>query len=284
MKSRAPLTLLAALILLTGILTFAGGAAAQLAIYRLEFDKTGPSINYGFYDEGYVIADAAGGPATWLLTFRDEETLQNQFITIEEFGSLFYANKGDLTRAVISAAAATGTPQTTFLLIGDLTRDVESDNITVEVAGNLSGFAISADDESGLPFDSREGNIGYAGASEIKGSFQTDRSDAASRDRLTIADALADIVEMFESRGFTEFTAVDPAATTAASGTATAAANGTTATGITTGITTGNGTNTGTGNGTSTANGSGTTTSNGSGTTTTNTGDGTAAGTGIVNP
>ncbi len=258
MKSRAPLSSLAALILLTGILTFAGNAAAQLAIYRLEFDKTGPSINYGFYDEGYVIADAAGGPATWLLTFRDEDTLQNQYITIEEFGSLFYANKADLTRAVISAAAATGTPQTTFLLIGDLTRDVESDNITVEVAGTLHGFAISADDESGLPFDSREGNIGYAGASEIKASFQTDRSDAASRDRLTIADALADIVEMFESRGFTEFAVVDPAAATAADGTATADGAATTDGTAATGTPNANGNANANGNGTTTATGTGT--------------------------
>jgi hypothetical protein len=212
MKNRTPFSLLAALVLLTGVLAFAENTQAQLAIYRLEFDKTGPSINYGFYDEGYAIADAAGGPVTWFLTFRDEDSLQNHFITIEEFGSLFYANKADLTRAVISAAAATGTPQTTFLMVGDLTRDVESDNISVEVAGNLNGYAISADDESELPFDSREGNIGYAGASEIKATFQTERSNVASRDRLTIADALADIVEMFESRGFTEFAVVDPAA------------------------------------------------------------------------
>ena len=211
MNRRTPFSLLAALVLVSGILACAASAQAQLAIYRLEFEKTGTSINYGFYDEGYVIADAAGGPATWFLTFRDEDTLQNHFITIEEFGSLFYANKAELTRAVISAAAATGTPQTTFLMVGDLTRDVDSDNITVKVAGNLNGYAISADDESELPFDSREGNIGYAGASEIKATFQTERSDAASRDRQTIADALADIVEMFESRGFSEFTVALPA-------------------------------------------------------------------------
>lgn len=210
MKHRTSFSLLAALVLITGGLAFAGSAQAQLAIYRLEFDKTGPSINYGFYDEGYVIAEAAGGPATWLLTFRDEATFQNHYITIEEFGSLFYANKDALTRAVISAAAATGTPQTTFLLIGDLSKNVDSDNITVEVAGSMNGHAISADDESELPFDSRDGNVGYAGSSEIKATFQTERSNAASRDRLTVDDALADIVALFESRGFTEFTVTDP--------------------------------------------------------------------------
>ena len=256
MKSRTPLSLLAALILLTGVLAFAGSAQAQLAVYRLEFEKTGVSINYGFYDEGYVIADAAGGPATWFLTFRDEDTLQNHFITIEEFGSLFYANKDTLTRAVISAAAATGTPQTTFLLVGDLTRDVDSDNITVKVAGNMNGYAISADDESELPFDSREGNVGYAGASEIKATFQTERSDAASRDRQTIADALADIVEMFESRGFTEFTVADPAAADGADGTTAAdgTTDGTNADGT---ATTGDGTNATDGTDTNATNGGG---------------------------
>jgi len=207
MKFRSLLAALAAITVFSSL--FATSADAQVVIYRLEFEKTGASINYGFYDEGYVIADAAGGPATWLLTFRDD--LQNSFITIEEFGSLFYANKGDLTRGVISAAAADGTPQTTFLLVGDLTQEVDSDNISVTVAGQLKGYAISADDESELPFDSREGNVGYAGASEIDAFYQTDRSDAASRDGQTIAEALADIVTMFERRGFVEFAVDDPA-------------------------------------------------------------------------
>jgi len=211
MNFRSLLAALAALTAFSSLL--ATNAEAQVVVYRLEFEKTGASINYGFYDEGYVIADASGGPATWLLTFRDE--LQNSYITIEEFGSLFYANKGDLTRAVISAAAADGTPQTTFLLVGDLTQEVDSDNISVTVAGQLNGYAISADDESELPFDSREGNVGYAGASEIKAFYQTDRSDAASRDRQTIAEALADIVTMLERRGFAEFTVEDPADATA---------------------------------------------------------------------
>ncbi len=210
MKFRSLLVAFAALTVFSSLL--ATNADAQVVVYRLEFEKTGASINYGFYDEGYVIADASGGPATWLLTFRDE--LQNNYITIEEFGSLFYANKGDLTRAVISAAAADGTPQTTFLLVGDLTQEVDSDNISVAVAGELRGYSISADDESELPFDSREGNIGYAGASEIKAFFQTDRSDAANRDRQTITEALADIITMLERRGFAEFTVEDPAATT----------------------------------------------------------------------
>lgn len=207
MKIRSLLVALAALTVFSPLL--ATNANAQVVIYRLEFDKTGTSINYGFYDQGYVIADASGGPATWLLTFRDK--IQNSFITIEAFGSLFYANKGDLTRAVISAAAADGTPQTTFLMVGDLTREVDSDNISVTVASELRGFAISADDESELPFDSREGNVGYAGASGIKAFYQIDRSEAASRDRQTIAEALADIVSMLERRGFVEFAVEDPA-------------------------------------------------------------------------
>ena len=87
-------------------------ASAQVVVYKLEFAKEGSSINYSFYEEGWVVADATGGPASWVLTFFEGPI--RRYITITDFGSLFYASKGGTVKAVISAAAADGTPQTTF--------------------------------------------------------------------------------------------------------------------------------------------------------------------------
>jgi len=60
------------LILITLLsLGFSQKADAQVAIYRFSFEKDGPAINYGFYDEAWVVADAVGGPTSWIFTFKE---------------------------------------------------------------------------------------------------------------------------------------------------------------------------------------------------------------------
>ena len=197
---------------------------AQVVIYNFEFSKDGPSINYGFYDEAWVVADATGGSASWILTFRDGGL--RHYISITDFGSFFFANYGNKVKGVISAAAADGTPQTTFLAIGDLKETVRSSNITIRVPKTMSGQALSADDESELPFDSDEGNVGYAGISSMKGSLQVALTRDANDDNQTVEEAFADVITLVERRGFSEFVLDD--------GTDTGTDTGTTTTGTTT--------------------------------------------------
>ncbi len=178
-------------------------ADAQVVIYKFDFAKDGPSINYGFYDEAWVVADATGGSASWILTFRNGA--QRRYISITDFGSFFFANKGSQVKGVISAAAADGTPQTTFLAIGELKETVRSNNITIKVPKTMNGQALSADDESELPFDSREGNVGFAGISTMKGSLQVSLTRDANDDNQTVAEAFADVTTLVERRGYSEF-------------------------------------------------------------------------------
>ncbi len=188
----------------------ASTAQAQVAVYRLDFEKEGTSINYSFYNEGYVIAEAAGGPADWVLTF--QEGAQRYYTIVEDFGSLFYPNKGREFKAVLSAAASTGTPQTTFLLIGNPSKDVSSGNVRVKVAAELRGYSLSADDESSVPFDDREGNVGYAGITKVSAHFQEQRTGDANGANLTVEETLTDLLAYLERRGYVEFVVEDPAA------------------------------------------------------------------------
>ncbi|NNE91513.1 MAG: hypothetical protein HKN23_07690 [Verrucomicrobiales bacterium] len=181
----------------------ASESQAQVVIYKFDFAKDGPSINYGFYDEAWVVADATGGSASWILTFRSGA--QRLYITIEDFGSFFFASKSRTVKGILSAAASDGTPQTSFLAIGELGETVQAGAIRVRVPKSMKGQALSADDESMLPFDSQDGSFGYAGISSMSGKLQVRRSKDANDDRQTVAEAFADVVAYIERRGFTEF-------------------------------------------------------------------------------
>ncbi len=195
---------------LLAILLFAlaPSAFSQVAVYRFDFEKDGPSINYGFYEEAWVVADATGGPASWVLTFR--EGPHRRYISIATFGSLFFPNQGGTVVGVISAAAATGTPQTTFLAIGEIETEIKGANVKAKVPKKMKGYALSADDESAVPFDDDEGNVGYAGISQMAGDLEASRSKDASSRGLTVEQAFDELIEYLERRGYTEFVIAAP--------------------------------------------------------------------------
>lgn len=194
---------LAVLFLIAFAALIAPSAYSQVAIYRFDFEKEGPSINYGFYEEAWVVADATGGPASWLLTFR--EGPHRRYISIDEFGSLFFPNKGGTVVGVISAAAATGTPQTTFLAVGEVETEIRGANVKVKVPKQMKGYALSADDASSAPFDDDEGNSGYAGISKMDGDLEQSRSKDASSRNLTVAETFAELIDYLERRGYSAF-------------------------------------------------------------------------------
>ena len=195
-------------LLSTLFLLFAPSAFSQVVIYRFDFKKEGQSINYGFYDSAYVVAEATGGPAQWILTFR--EGPHKRYITVEDFGSFFSPRDRGDAKGVISAAAATGTPQTTFLAIGEPETYVRGANVKVEVPKKMSGYALSADDESAVPFDDDEGTVGYAGISSMNGTLQTSQTDSANHDAQTVEEAFADLIAYVERRGYLEFELIEP--------------------------------------------------------------------------
>ena len=201
-----PILLALAILLSLGIFE---KADAQVAIYRFSFEKDGPAVNYGFYDEAWVVADAIGGPTSWVFTFK--EGAVNHYVTVSEFGSLFYANNQKVSYGIISAAASTGTPQTTFLAIGELEDTVRSSdgNVSVKVADDMEGSTLSADDQSDLPFDSGDGNAGYAAISTMTGGLEARRTADANTANFTIEEAVADIVTYLEQRGFAELVIED---------------------------------------------------------------------------
>lgn len=216
------------LLLLTIFLGILAGAAstarAQVVVYKFDFKKEGAAVNYNFYEEGWVVASATGGPASWLLTFRDGA--HRRYIKVTGFGSLFFPNRGSEVIGVISAAAASGTPQTTFLAIGELHDTVKGANVRAKVPQTMEGYALSADDESMLPFDSSEGNVGYAGISTMKGSLQSQRTSDANARSWTLEETLDDLIAYLKRRGYTEYEIVSETDSTGTDATTTGTGTG----------------------------------------------------------
>lgn len=183
-------------------------SSAQVVVYKIDFEQEGESINYSFYDQGWLVADATGGSASWVLTFYEGPL--RRYITITDFGSLFYANQGNKVRAVISASASNGTPQTTFLAIGKPSTTVRKQNIKVEVANKLEGVTSSADDESELPFEVEDGNKGFAGFSKMKALLQRSRTDDANSNNLDVEETFEELIDYLERRGYTPFVVAEP--------------------------------------------------------------------------
>jgi hypothetical protein len=70
MKTRLFCTLLATLALL------ASSARAQVLIYDLALDKTGPSVNYAFFDTGYLVVDLSASTFSSVIVLTDPNTFR----------------------------------------------------------------------------------------------------------------------------------------------------------------------------------------------------------------
>lgn len=187
-------------------------AAAQLAVYRLDFEPTGESINYRSYQSGYYIAPMTGGAGSLVLLLTIGGV--KEYYTYSEFGELFVAVSGDKRKAVFTATAANTVSTTTFYAIGDANQQVRVETRAAEsqvyVAAKLSGYSVSADSERDLPFSSAGStDVGVAGAAYLHCTFDEGRSAAANRESRTLEDEVTNLQEFLASKGYIDGLAVE---------------------------------------------------------------------------
>jgi hypothetical protein len=179
-----------------------------VAVFRLSFDKTGDSINYRPYQNGYYIAPIEGGTGSLILTLVTAG--QRQYFTYPAFGEMFVAVKGKEKLMVLSATAANTVSTTVFYAIGDTDKDlhVESRNATstVKVAEKMTGYAVSADSEKDLPFSGSGTSVGVAGASILTVTLDDTLTNVAIRDSLDTDGEVDAIIAILESSGYVDGT------------------------------------------------------------------------------
>jgi hypothetical protein len=194
---------------------FTGPVAAQLAVYKLDFQPSGESINYRSYQSGYYIAPMTGGTGSLVLMLTTGGV--KQYFTYANFGELFVAVNGADRKAVFTATAANTVSTTTFYAIGTANDQVSVETRAAEsrvyVAKKLSGYSVSADSERDLPFSSSGStDVGVAGAAFLTGTFDEGRSAAANRESRTLADEVTDIETFLSSKGYINGLATAPGA------------------------------------------------------------------------
>lgn len=202
LNSFLPSTLLAAVAFLF-ISAAAPRAEAQVLVYRMDFSKTGNSINFQMYDQAYFVVDGLGGTGTFVVTFR--EGGRDFYLASADSGELFFAVRPGAERAVIRASAENGSAQSQYLLIGDLNSKISvnlrGQRVTLAVSTFLRGSALASDSETDVEFLSADGSLGFAGFAHIEAWLDRDRTRSANRANLSVSDVVAELIEDLENRG-----------------------------------------------------------------------------------
>ena len=171
-------------------------APGDIVVYKLTFSNTSMEINFKPYKGGFYVASAKGGTGTLLLT-TENKPRKKIYHKYTDFGTLFVARSDSDRKGVMFATAANTVSTTTFFGMGDANQTLSATQAAVSgtmyYAKKLFGYALSADDQSDLPFFGNTGDIGVAGAAKMTATYDEEASHHANNKHFTVALEVADL-------------------------------------------------------------------------------------------
>jgi hypothetical protein len=204
MKTRLLCTLFAALTLLVS------AAQAQLLIYNLSLEKTGRSVNYTFFDSGYLVVDLAASTFSSVIVLTDPNTFtyyQTAGLVTGSYSTMLDYSGYD--QAVLFGASS-GTDNAALQVIGAIesNRNIGGDQRS-NLARKLRGYFLA----SGAQVNASTGNgtatsfeYGYAGSSEATATYDSNLTKQANNQGLDSAGALDLIGQILANRGVPGYT------------------------------------------------------------------------------
>jgi hypothetical protein len=204
MKTRLLCTLFAALTLLVS------AAQAQLLIYNLSLEKTGRSVNYIFFDSGYLVVDLAASTFSSVIVLTDPNTFtyyQTAGLVTGSYSTMLDYSGYD--NAVLFGASS-GTDNAALQVIGAIesNRNIGGDQRS-NLARKLRGYFLA----SGAQVNASTGNgtatsfeYGYAGSSEATATYDSNLTKQANNQGLDSAGALDLIGQILANRGVPGYT------------------------------------------------------------------------------
>jgi hypothetical protein len=204
MKTRLLCTLFAALTLLVS------AAQAQLLIYNLSLEKTGRSVNYTFFDSGYLVVDLAASTFSSVIVLTDPNTFtyyQTAGLVTGSYSTMLDYSGYD--HAVLFGASS-GTDNAALQVIGAIesNRNIGGDQRS-NLARKLRGYFLA----SGAQVNASTGNgtatsfeYGYAGSSEATATYDSNLTKQANNQGLDSAGALDLIGQILANRGVPGYT------------------------------------------------------------------------------
>lgn len=228
--------LLAALVLMGCLLR----ADAQLLIYDLSFNTTGPSVNYSFLEGGYLVVDVSAQSVTSVVILTDPTTQLQYYTTgllsgsymemIEEGSASEYA-------VIYSSSGSAGGENIAFQILGKTSKNtgVGGGN-SLSIAKKLRGYLLASAAESpATSGNSTTSNAtssnstftyGFAGSSKVTASLQSGLTSNANNNRLDAAGALNNLTLILQNNGIVAESSLSSNSTSTTTTTATTS-NGT---------------------------------------------------------
>jgi hypothetical protein len=201
--------------LLAGITLLVSPVKAQVLIYDLALDETGRSVNYTFFDSGYLVVDLSASTFSSVIVLTDPNTFRYYQTADLLAGS--YETMLDYSghNHAVMFGASSGTDNAALQVIGNIE---SNSNIGGEqrsiLAKKLQGYFLA----SGAQVDAITGNsttsnstgtafeYGYAGSSKATATYNIKLTKQANNQGYGSAAALNLVGQILANRGVPGYT------------------------------------------------------------------------------
>ena len=185
-------------------------ALSQVVVYEMEFEREPRSINFTFFEGGFLVLDGLDGTGSFIFTFQGIENneIRDLYVRAENTVEAFTAIKRNQRKIVVRATAQTQTSLSHYLAIGELDDTVSLQargrRVSFEIAPSIRGNVLVSDDESDVEFPSEDKTIGFAGMATMRLSFDRTRTRESNEENLTVAQTVSALITELEEVGFVE--------------------------------------------------------------------------------
>ena len=183
-------------------------ARAEVLIYDLSFNTTGPSVNYSFLQGGYLVVDADSNAVSSIVTQTDPVTDLLYYTTGVLSGTYMemVSEGGNQEYAVINSASGSGATADTlaFQVLGKTGDNVEiGDGNSLSIARKLQGYLFASAPESSSTDTNNITTItfGFAGTSKVAAKYQPGLTMEANDKRLDASTTINLLTEVLANRG-----------------------------------------------------------------------------------
>lgn len=197
-------SLLAAFTLLVCLLR----ADAEILIYDLSFNTSGPSVNYSFLEGGYLVVDVNAKTVSSIVILTDPTTELQYYTTGLLSGTymeMLEEGSGSEYAVIYSTSGSGGSADNVaFQILGKTSKNTGiGGGNSLSIARKLRGYLLASAAES--PADLTTGNstfsYGFAGTSKVTANLQSGLTSDTNSQRLDASGALDNLAQVLENNG-----------------------------------------------------------------------------------
>jgi len=182
-------------------------ARAEILIYDLSFDTSGPSVNYSFLQGGFLVVDSSSKAVSSIVTLTDPDTNLLYYSTGILSGSYMemVAEGTNQEYAVLSSTSGGTTSENlAFQVLGKTSNEVNiGSGNALSIARRLRGYLLASAAESVTTDTSGQTTLsyGFAGASKVSAKFQSALTEEANNNRQDSAATIERLTQVLINRG-----------------------------------------------------------------------------------